>query len=80
MLAFRRWELVFAFNFNPTLSFSDYEFEAPAWKYKIALNTDRAAFGGFGRVDEAVEHFTHLGRLSLYLPSRSAMVLERCES
>jgi 1,4-alpha-glucan branching enzyme len=80
VLAFRRGELVFAFNFNPTLSFSDYEFEAPAGKYKIALNTDSAAFGGFGRVDETVEHFTRLGRLSLYLPSRSAMVLERCES
>jgi 1,4-alpha-glucan branching enzyme len=80
VLAFTRGELLFVFNFNPTRSLAGYEFEAPAGKYTVTLNTDRVEFGGFGRVDESVKHFTrHVPpRLSLYLPARSGMVLERC--
>ena len=84
VLAFRRGDLVFVFNFSPFKSFSDYGILAPAGKYKVVLSSDSPAFGGYGNIDESVEHFTQpdplyqpIGRewLKLYLPARSAMVL-----
>lgn len=84
VLAFRRGDLVFVFNFSPFKSFSDYGILAPAGKYKVMLSSDSPAFGGYGNIDESVEHFTQpdplyqpIGRewLKLYLPARSAMVL-----
>jgi 1,4-alpha-glucan branching enzyme len=82
VLAFTRGDLLFAFNFNPARSFEGYLLDAPPGKYVVVLNTDDVAFNGFGRVDATVEHFTrHLsparGQLGLYLPARTAMVLER---
>jgi 1,4-alpha-glucan branching enzyme len=84
VLAFARRKLVFAFNFHPTRSYSDYQFTAPPGRYRIVLNTDDAAFDGHQRVDNNLDHFTLPGshpddpnhRISLYLPNRSALVLE----
>ena len=84
ILAFRRGKLLFVFNFSPFKSFSDYGILAPAGKYKVVLSSDSTKFGGFGNIDESVEHFTQhdplyepIGKewLKLYLPARSAMVL-----
>lgn len=84
VLAFRRGTLVFVFNFNPFKSFADYGILAPKGKYKVVLSSDNPEFGGFGNVDENVEHLTGFDPLyeptgkewlKLYLPARSAMVL-----
>ncbi|MCM1449467.1 MAG: alpha amylase C-terminal domain-containing protein [Clostridiales bacterium] len=84
VLAFRRGNLVFVFNFNPFKSFSDYGILAPAGNYTVELSSDNPAFGGFGNIDEKVRHFTEsdplyapTGKewLKLYLPARSAQVL-----
>lgn len=83
ILIFRRAGLIFAFNFNPTRSFSDYRFPAPAGSYHVVLDSDDGAFGGHHRVDPAVGHATLpegadpqiIHRLSLYLPNRTALVL-----
>lgn len=86
VLAYRRGDWFFAFNFNPEQSFNGYGFLAPAGKYRIVLNTDSLDFGGFGSVDDSVEHFTihdplyeTEGKewLKLYLPVRTALVLKR---
>ncbi len=86
ILAFMRGEYVFVFNFNPFKSFSDYGILAPAGSYTTVLSSDNPAFGGFGNVDETVTHFTvpdplyepaGLGRLMLYLPARTAIVLRK---
>ena len=86
VLAFGRGDLVFVFNFNPTRSFSDYGFLVPKGSYKTVLDSDSIEFGGYGRVDDNLEHFTlqdPLYRkvrkewLKLYLPARSAMVLKK---
>ena len=85
VLAFRRGNLIFVFNFNPFKSFTGYGILAPAGKYKVVLSTDSPAFGGFGNIDEKVEHLTvndplyqPIGKewLKLYLPARSAQVLK----
>ena len=84
ILAFRRNDLLFVFNFNPTQSFSGYGFIVSPGKYKVVLNTDSPDFGGFGLTDDSLEHFTtpdplyekeNKAWLKLYLPARTAMVL-----
>jgi len=85
ILAFERSGLIFVFNFHPEHSFSDYLIHAPAGKYDMRLDTDESRFGGLGRLNPDQEHFTRpLGdvaenrnALSLYLPSRCAIVLIR---
>ena len=89
VLAFRRGNLVFVFNFSPTRSFTDYGFLAPAGKYRLVLNSDDPQFGGYGNVDDSVDHLTNhdplyapTGKewLKLYLPARSAQVLKMVKS
>lgn len=86
VLAFGRGDLVFVFNFNPTRSFSDYGFLVPRGSYKTVLDSDSIEFGGYGRVDDKMEHFTLMDPLykkqrkewlKLYLPARSAIVLKK---
>jgi 1,4-alpha-glucan branching enzyme len=83
VLIFQRAGLIFAFNFHPVQSYSDYHFPAPAGEYGIVLNSDDTLYDGQGRVDKHLHHFTlpptHAchppHRLSLYLPQRTALVL-----
>ena len=86
VLAFGRGDLVFVFNFNPTRSFSDYGFLVPRGSYKTVLDSDSIEFGGYGRVDDKMEHFTLMDPLykkqrkewlKLYLPVRTAIVLKK---
>ena len=80
LLIFERRGYLFVFSFNPTTSYTDYQFDVPAGKYITVLNTDNLAFGGDNRIDESVEHFTqYTGKenlLSLYIPARIAFVLK----
>jgi len=81
---FERNNLIFLFNFHMSNSIPDYRFKVPSeGKYKIIINTDNGKFGGFDRVDEIMtypavclfgDYF-----LSVYLPNRVAMVLEKVE-
>ena len=85
VVAYRRDKLIFVFNWNGRKSFTDYGILVPEGKYKVILNTDAKQFAGFGIANDAVEHFTQpdplyapdgKGWLKLYLPARSAVVLE----
>jgi len=84
VLAFRRGDLVFIFNFNPVKSYTDYGVLTVPGEYEIVMTTDNPDFGGYGNVDETVRHSTQpdplytplgLGWLKLYIPARSAQVL-----
>ena len=86
VVAYRRDKLVFVFNWNGQKSFSDYGILTTEGKYRVVLNTDAKEFAGFGLSDDSIEHFTqpdplykkdHKGWLKLYLPARSAVVLEQ---
>lgn len=86
VLAFKRGDLVFVFNFNPFKSFSGYGLLAPKGEYEVVLSTDNPQFGGYGNIDETISHLTQhdalyspLGVewLKLYLPARSALVLRK---
>ena len=88
ILIFSRKNCIFAFNFNPTESFADYGFSAPAGEFACVLSSDEDRFNGFGRVKPGEHHFSIEGRcpngnqsfdhtLKLYLPSRCAIVLKK---
>ena len=86
VLAFKRGDYVFVFNFNPYKSFSDYGLLAPAGEYSVVLSSDNPAYGGYGNICEKTSHFTQHDELyaphgvewlKLYLPARSAMVLKK---
>lgn len=85
VLAYKRGDLIFVFNFNGTKSFTDYGILADKGSYQIILNTDNTLFGGFNLIDESVIHETtnqpegELGKewLKLYIPARTAFVLKK---
>jgi len=85
VIIFERAGLVFAFNFHPHQSYSDYRFETTPGTYQMILDSDSPEYGGHHRLivgqkhqtsfDIVSNHKCHL--LSLYLPSRSGFVLHR---
>ena len=79
VMAFERGGRVFVFNWSGERAIPDYLLPAPsAGEWRVALDSDDASFGGFGRQDHNVNHFTDKHqRLSLYLLPRTVMVLER---
>ena len=85
LVAFKRKELIFIFNFNPTKSFTDYGILVKKGTYDVVLDTDSPEFGGFGFSDNTVEHKTmpsHLKNkewLKVYIPARSALVLRKID-
>jgi len=84
ILIFERAGLVFAFNFHPHQSYTNYRFEAPAGKYRMLLNSDAEIYGGqarltAGQIHEALIEKTFDSKrqqISLYLPTRTALVLK----
>ena len=77
VLIFSRGNSIFAFNFNPTASYEGFSFAAPDGEYEMAFSSDDSDFGGFSRLGRAERHCTVDGQLSLYLPSRVAIVLKK---
>ncbi len=81
-IIFERNNLIFAFNWHPTNSIPDYRFRVPSsGKYQIVLNSDKTEYGGFGRIDDEMTYpsVALFGEnyLSVYLPSRVALVLKK---
>ena len=86
VLAFVRGELMFAFNFHPVKSYVDYGVMVPpATSWRHLMDTDEKRFGGQGLVEPRGEHFPEtvfrfgeiVQQIKLYIPARSAIVLER---
>ncbi len=84
VLAYKRGNLVFVFNFSPVNSFTDYGILAPEGEYEGVFDSDNARYGGYGNIDSEVKHLTQhdplyagarLGWLKLYLPARSVQIL-----
>ena len=80
-MAYKKGTGIYVFNFHPTESYTGTFVPMPEQgSYKVVMSTDDFCFGGFGRVYhevyETVEKDGKIGLL-LYLPSRTAMVLEK---
>lgn len=81
IIAYTRGSFIFVANLHADRSIFSYYFPAPQQgTYRIVLNTDDKAFGGYGRIDNEVLHPTlNQGKLpiiSLYLTHRTMLVLE----
>ncbi|MEA3446795.1 MAG: alpha-amylase family glycosyl hydrolase [Bacteroidota bacterium] len=83
-IAYKRGELIFVFNFHVNMSIPDYEFYVPeAGSYKIVLNSDNSAFGGFARVDEDMSFHTIFNKekkvnmLKIYNTNRTVQVFRK---
>jgi 1,4-alpha-glucan branching enzyme len=85
LIIFERAGLLFAFNFHPVHSYNDYRFEAPAGTYRMLLDSDAPQYGGHSRLTANQQHRSLPEKddpeaktfLSLYLPSRTAIVLQQ---
>lgn len=85
VIAFTRGEFLFVFNFNPSVSFTDYGIPVGG-KFRILFDSDDPDFGGFNRIDRdrtymsirKAERYTINVPyyLYLYLPSRTAIVFK----
>ncbi len=86
VIAFERGDLLFVFNFHPSVSFTDYGIPLKG-KFRILIDSDDPDFGGFNRIDRKAvytsirktERFTLNVPfyLYLYLPSRTALVFKK---
>ena len=81
VLIFRRGMLIFAFNFHPVESYTDYGiYCASGESCERIFSTDSYAFGGHGRLPVPYHHPSNRlpsgdSMLFLYLPSRTGQVL-----
>lgn len=85
ILVFERGPLVFLFNFHSSQSVSDYSVLVPPGAYRLVLDSDEELYGGQGRIQpnqifpliEELRDNACCHVIKVYLPCRTAMVLER---
>ena len=81
LLAYKKDDDLFVFNFHPYKSFEGYAIPAESGEYKVILSTDDAEFGGHNRVGKDYIYKTEKigGRdcIKLYIPSRTGFVLKK---
>lgn len=85
IIAYRKRDCIFVFNFHPTESFVDLEIPLHEdARFQVVLDTDEERFGGFKRIayDTIYESYSlkmnsDFTGICLYLPSRTALVLEK---
>jgi len=83
VLAFRRGNYFFLFNFHPSESLSDYYIPVHLeGKFVLLMDSDKEQYSGFSRLLPNQEYYTvkkegdDTSYVKVYLPSRSALVIE----
>jgi 1,4-alpha-glucan branching enzyme len=85
LLVLVRGDLIVAVNFHASHSAASYPLRVPAGRYRGVLNSDSVIYGGQGRIAEKQEYpvtevIGATGRatcIHIYLPARTALVMER---
>jgi 1,4-alpha-glucan branching enzyme len=92
LIAFKKANLIFLFNFNPTESFPEYELPTGEGQggskksshYEVIFTSDDEQFGGYSRIDKKYIYETTILKgkdgqtgITIYSPSRTALVLKR---
>lgn len=85
ILVFERGPLVFLFNFHNSESVTDFSVVVPPGEFRLVLDSDEERFGGHARIapgqrfalssETRGNEMCHV--IKVYLPCRTAMVLER---
>ncbi|PKP53401.1 MAG: 1,4-alpha-glucan-branching enzyme [Bacteroidetes bacterium HGW-Bacteroidetes-1] len=81
-IVFERKNLIFVFNWHPSNAIPDYEIPLKeTGDYRVVLNTDDKAFGGFDRVDNTLNYPSYIREdkvfMKIYNVNRAALVLEK---
>jgi 1,4-alpha-glucan branching enzyme len=85
IMAFKKGDKLFVFNFHPTQSYVDFFIPTHTQdRYQVLMSTDEGAFGGQSRVSQNISYqaawlegqpaFTGF---KIYVPQRTAIVLEK---
>lgn len=80
VMVYERGNYLFLFNWSADKAISGYKFvSSEPGKWKVILDTDDVRYGGYGRQDHSIAHFTDAdtNELSVYLVPRTAIVLKR---
>ncbi|WP_309490420.1 alpha amylase C-terminal domain-containing protein [Oceaniferula flava] len=83
VLAAERGNIIFVFNLNPQQSFPDYHISMPGNvkpgdQYRLVLDSDSEEHGGHCRLDPSATYTVNEHhQLSIYIPSRTCIALER---
>ncbi len=81
VLVYERGKFLIVANISPSNAYTQYEIPCKDGTYNIVLNSDNLLFGGFGNIDEKITYSTklshHKALLSIYLPPRVILILER---
>ncbi|MEH0156046.1 alpha-amylase family glycosyl hydrolase [Limibacter armeniacum] len=80
-IIFQKGELVYVFNFDPSNSIPDYEFNIQdGGSYELILDSDAPEFGGFGRVSHGSRFFTdEKQHLKIYNVNRTVQVFRKVD-
>jgi len=79
-LQFERGGLIVAVNLSPSTSIADYSFPVKVkGTYRLIFSSDDEQFGGHGRVEAKCDHHVRKGKLSIYLPARTALVFRKVD-
>lgn len=76
IVTYVRGEYVFAYNFSPVTSYTDYGLPVPEKSYEVVLSTDDSRYGGQDRVASDLIYPSEKEQIKVYLPARSAIVLK----
>lgn len=77
VVSFMRGDYIYIYNFSPTMSHASYAVPAREGMYKLMLSSDDVQFGGQNRVTASEPYTTKEGMLRVYVPVRTAVVLQR---
>jgi len=86
VIAFERSDFLFVCNFHPTVSHVNYCFEVAHVRYQMIFDSDCPEYGGHGRLTRDQRHMpvdvqNADGKtrfmISLYLPTRTAIILKK---
>jgi 1,4-alpha-glucan branching enzyme len=82
LVAYKKGNAIFAFNFHPNNSYEGCFIPVPRkGKYQVVMSTDDFCYGGQGRIHhdtyETVKDENGKTGIRLYLPSRTAVVLKQ---
>jgi len=85
IIAFRKKDYVFLFNFHPTNSYSGFELPVhETASFRVVLDTDEESFAGYRRISHQTIYeagklsgFPDFSGITIYSPSRTAMVLKK---
>lgn len=86
VIAFRNKEIIYIFNFHPTNSYESFAIPIhDTGKFRKVLDTDESRFGGLDRISHSCIYTaeklecTDYDGIKIYIPSRTAIALEKCD-